>query len=83
MPVAVWDYAVSPDGQQIVYSAEEESRAVNLWLTDADGQNKVPLTEDETQCSAPTWSPDGRRIAYERRPLVPEDGSSSPSPLRR
>jgi Tol biopolymer transport system component len=86
VPVAVWDYAVSPDGQQIVYSAEEESGAVNLWLMDADpfdyaqgrGQNQVPLTEDEAQCSAPTWSPDGRRIAYERRPLVLEDGSSSP-----
>lgn len=70
VPVALWDYAVSPDGQQIVYSAEEESGAINLWLMDADGQNKVPLTEVDAQCNAPAWSPDGRRIAYERRPLV-------------
>jgi TolB protein len=70
VPVAVWDYAVSPDGQRIVYSAEEENGAINLWLMDADGQNKVLLTEGEAQCSAPVWSPDGQRIAYERRPLV-------------
>jgi TolB protein len=78
VPVAVWDYAVSPDGQQIVYSAEEESGTVNLWLMDADGQNKVLLTEGEAQCSAPTWSPDGRLIAYEHRPLASGDSSSGP-----
>jgi TolB protein len=78
VPVAVWNYAVSPDGQQIAYSAEEESGAINLWLMEADGRNEVPLTEGEVQCSVPTWSPDGRRIAYERRPLVSDDGSSSP-----
>jgi Tol biopolymer transport system component len=75
--VAVWDYAVSPDGQRIVYSAEEESGAVKLWLMDADGQNKVPLTKGEAQCSAAAWSLDGRRIAYERRPMGAGDGSSS------
>jgi Tol biopolymer transport system component len=82
MPVAVWDYAVSPNGQQIVYSAEEGNGAVNLWLMDANGQNKVPLTEDEAQCSAPAWSPDRRRIAYERRLLVSGDGSSGPGTPR-
>jgi TolB protein len=82
VPVAVWDYAVSSDGQQIVYSTEERSGAVNLWLMDADGQNKVPLTEGEAQCSAPTWSPDGRRIAYERRPMVSGGGSSDPGTPR-
>lgn len=82
VPVTVWNYAVSPDGQQIAYSAEEESGAINLWLMDGDGRNKVPLTEGEAQCSAPAWSPDGRRIAYERRPLASDDGSSSPGTPR-
>jgi Tol biopolymer transport system component len=82
VPVAVWDYAVSPDGQQIVYSAEEENGTVNLWLMDADGQNNVPLTEGDAQCSTPTWSPDGQRIAYERRPMVSGGGSSDPGTPR-
>jgi TolB protein len=80
VPVAVWDYAVSPDGGQIVYSAEEESGAVNLWLMDADGQNKVPMTEGEAQCSAAAWSPDGEFVAYERRSLASGRLGDPPGP---
>lgn len=35
-----------------------------LYVADADGQNRNRLTRDNNICLAPTWSPDGREIVY-------------------
>jgi len=69
--INVRDYAISPDGRQIAYCVEKENGTINLWLMDSDGRNKVVLVEEDARCTDPAWSPDGRRLAYERQPIEP------------
>ena len=67
-PLDVLDYAISPDGQTIAYSIRREDGGSDLWLIDAAGGNhRALLACPEGACSQPTWSPDGRRLIYERR----------------
>jgi len=37
---------------------------MDIYVMDADGGNLQRLTEDPSNDRAPTWSPDGRRIAF-------------------
>jgi Tol biopolymer transport system component len=54
--------AVSPDGTRIAFDADiDGSRQV--WVMNADGADPEPVT-DEFEAIEPTWSPDGRRLAY-------------------
>ncbi len=52
----------SPDAQQIVFSGLEGGLS-DLYVTDLDG-NLRRLTEDRYADVMPSWSPDGRWIAY-------------------
>jgi Tol biopolymer transport system component len=57
--------AWSPDGTQIVYSAQV-GRHRDLYLVNVDGTNLQRLTLDDANDEfAPTWSPDGTRIAFQ------------------
>ncbi|MEC9488862.1 MAG: DPP IV N-terminal domain-containing protein [Halanaerobium sp.] len=49
----------SPDGSKIAYSADSE-----IWVMDADGGNKVQLTDNSVYDHKPVWSPDGTKIFY-------------------
>jgi imidazolonepropionase-like amidohydrolase/Tol biopolymer transport system component len=49
----------SPDGSRIVYEA-----LGNLWISGADGSNPRRLTRGDDFESYPTFSRDGRQIAY-------------------
>jgi TolB protein len=77
-----WDYAVSPDGSQIVFGlVRADASAVDLWLVQSDGRDaRLLLACKESQCSGATWSPDGRRLAYERRDLNVELGAVGVGP---
>ena len=70
--------AWSPDGERIAYVQREESFS-DLWVMDADGSNKVRITNNEpagiearseahilsiTWAFYPTWSRDGSLLAY-------------------
>lgn len=67
-PLNVLDYAIAPDGQTIAYTATRDDGGSDLWLIDAVGTNRrVLLACPEGACSQPVWSPDGRRLIYERR----------------
>ena len=63
---ASWQPVWSPSGDQIVF-AEFDGSDWELILIDADGQNRVQLTDNETVDWEPAWSPDGTKIAYSDR----------------
>ena len=69
-PAGVWDYAVHPDGEAIVYSVLRPDGGADLWRMDRDGgRQRVLLECPEAACLNPNWSPDGRELAYERRDI--------------
>ena len=51
--------AISPDGQQIVFSTQGD-----LFLVSTKGGEAQPLTRHEAYDFNPVWSPDGRFIAF-------------------
>jgi hypothetical protein len=66
----VWDYAVHPLGEEIVYSALREDGGSDLWRMDRDGANQqVLLACPGAACLAPAYSPDGRTLAFEQRDI--------------
>jgi len=71
----VWDYAVHPEGMSVVYSVDRGDKDVadngaDLWLVDRAGKERRLLLEcPGASCTAPAWSSDGTRIAYERQDL--------------
>jgi len=61
-PVAhALDLEWSPDGSRLAFAAED-----TIWAMDADGSDLVrfALPEGATAAMSPTWSPEGREIAY-------------------
>jgi TolB protein len=57
--------AVSPNGQKIAFmSSSRGGSNWEIWVMDADGGNPQRLTNNGSNDGLPTWSPDGRSIAY-------------------
>lgn len=80
-PTFVWNHTVSSDGQTVVYAALRENNGGDLWAVRPDGtQHRRLLACPNAICSDPSWSPDGRRLVYEKRE-VPHAGDT-PAPPR-
>jgi dipeptidyl aminopeptidase/acylaminoacyl peptidase len=62
--------AVSPDGRTVAFVLQRVDTDINdyrsqVWLVPVDGSSPpAPFTSGEHQDANPTWSPDGRRLAF-------------------
>jgi dipeptidyl aminopeptidase/acylaminoacyl peptidase len=90
--------AWSPDGGKIAYISDKDRNGETcddecntngeLYVMDADGSHQSRLTRTDTISeSAPTWSPDGARIAYfrdarERGSFIVTVGADGSCPVR-
>ena len=67
------DASFSPDGQWIVYSSDEEgNESANLFIIPVSGGNPIRVTHYDGYDGAPSWSPDGNKIAFESYAGDPE-----------
>jgi len=62
----------SPDGRKIAYTSANSQ----IWVMDADGNNKHPITNSSTTKIAPSWSPDGREMVF----VIPKNPTSPSDP---
>jgi Tol biopolymer transport system component len=67
-PASVLDYAPAPNGQSIAYAlSDEEIGQSDIWVVDSQGQLTYQLLDcGGDVCRHPTWSPDSRRLLFER-----------------
>ena len=55
----------SPDGQKVCFTKPKNNH-FELWTSDVDGANAVPITQFTGQyLTAPRWSPDGKFIVFQ------------------
>jgi len=67
-PSGISNFGVSPDGTQIAFSERNSNTGTSdLKLIDLETGGLRQLTNcEDSDCTTPTWRPDGNMIAYER-----------------
>ena len=65
-PAQIGQPAFSPDGKKLAFIRNNlESGNANLWTADLETGKETQITNDSFPHNNPTWSPDGRHIAYQ------------------
>ena len=70
------DVALAPDGSRFAYIGQAERSGGQIWIRELDQFAATPLRDTEGAC-CPTFSPDGRAIAFRQEgkfKLMPLDG---------
>jgi Tol biopolymer transport system component len=76
----VREFAVSRDGEYLVYSVDNSQSGDDLWVIDRDGGGGRRLVDcGEELCMQAAWSMDGGRIAYSRSNQAVNGNSSAPA----
>ncbi len=71
VPMESGDYIsfdISPDGHKAVVETSKWIGASDLWIVDLERGTVTRLSYDEGENTAPRWSPDGTRVAYQSAP---------------
>ena len=72
------DGSFSPSGRWVVYSSDEGGLAhANLFARPAEGGDARRITQYTGYDGAPSWSPDGTRVAFESTPGDPDGSAGS------
>lgn len=76
----VYDFAVAPDGEQIVYSVLSDYGDSEIWIMAGNGRNPRKLLEcPQAECANLVWSSGNDRIIYEKREFISDGVYSAPS----
>jgi Tol biopolymer transport system component len=56
--------SIAPDGSRVAYMSTRQGDSPNIWMLDLGTGESLQLTDDDAYDRWPSWSPDGRRVAY-------------------
>lgn len=57
----------SPDGKEILFTSDRDSKNREIYLMKSDGSNVRRLTKNDMFEEVPTWSKDGSKILFTRQ----------------